>query len=221
MANVGDRIHVGSCFAEIFRLWEKPADRALYVGLSGGMGAGKSSVASVWKSLGAHVFSADDLAREVVAVGTPGLAEVVAYFGPEVLGRDGNLNRAALGAAVFGSPEHRIALERITHPRIAQRAQELRNQAEPRDIVVYDVPLLVEADLADQFDCVAMVDAPTEVRIARLKDRGVPADVALARIAAQVQAPQRQLVANIWMENLGTSSEMSEVASRVFEAWLS
>lgn len=170
--------------------------------------------------MGAHVIAADELARDVVAPGTAGLAEIVDAFGPAVVDANGFLDRQELGRLAFASQDSRTVLERITHPRIAALAAEARNQAGREDVVVYDVPLLTENGMEDDFDCVVMVDAPTDLRVARLGGRGVPDHVARARIGTQATTEQRLRVSNIWVENTGTPSDMSEVASRVFSGWL-
>ena len=215
-----DTFQVGGANARLLRAWSRPTGRALYVGLSGGIGSGKSTVATVWESLGAVVFSADEIAREVVEPGTFGLAEIVERFGTGVLNVDGSLDRAALGAVVFSSREAREDLERITHPRIAQRVHERRSQVSPSSIVVYDVPLLVESNMVDEFDCVVMVHARLAERISRLEQRGLDRTGAVSRIDAQVGDEERLEVANISIANHGSHSEMSELASRVFDTWL-
>lgn len=153
--------------------------------------------------LGAVVVDADALAREVLQVGTPGLAEVVQEFGPEVLAADGSLDRAALARIVFADPERRQRLEAITHPRIAARTAELIRQAPADAVVVHDVPLLVEKGMADRYDLVVIVGASQATRLRRLADRGMSADDARARIAAQATDDQRREVADVWIENDG------------------
>ncbi len=220
MVQVGDRISSGMCVAEVLRKWTTPAGRPLYVGLSGGMGAGKSTFASVWANLGAQVIVADDLAREVVAPGSAGLAEIVEAFGPTVVDDNGHLNRPELGRLAFSSAEKKELLESITHPRIAALALIYRDEAGAEDIVVYDVPLLVENQMEHDFDCVVMLDAPVDLRVHRLSGRGVSEQVARARIETQATTEQRLPVSNIWVENVGSASDMSDVASRVFGRWL-
>ena len=122
------------------------------IGLTGGVGAGKSSVASVLRELGATVIDADVLAREVVAPGTAGLAAVVDHFGPEFLNANGELDRVRLGAVVFADEAERRALEAIIHPLVRSRADELEARAETGTLVIHEIPLLVETDQADEFD---------------------------------------------------------------------
>lgn len=216
----GDTLGVGGAHATILRPWVRPTKRAFYIGLSGGIGSGKSTVARVWEHAGALVLSADAIAREIVEPGTPGLSEIAQRFGAGVLNVDGSLDRAALGAVVFSSRDAREALESITHPRIAQRVQERRRQVSPSSIVVYDVPLLVESNMVNEFDCVVMVQAHLADRITRLEQRGLDRTSAASRIDAQAGDEERLEVANISIANHGSHSEMSELASRVFDRWL-
>ncbi len=181
----------------------------LRIGLTGGIGAGKSTVARELERLGAVVIDADALAREVVAAGTPGLRAVAAEFGDGVLTPDGALDRAALGRVVFADPEARARLEAITHPLIA--AETARRLARlPHDaVVVHDVPLIVEKRLAGEYDLVVVVGAEEEVRLARLvRDRGMPREDALARIRAQATDEERRAVADVWLDNSGTPEEL-------------
>lgn len=184
----------------------------LSVGLTGGIGSGKSSVARRLAALGAVVIDADVLAREVVAPGTPGLAQVVARFGREVLDRDGALDRATLAEQVFGDPQALRDLEAIVHPAVRSRAAGLSavaQAADPDVVVVQDVPLLVENDLAGQFDVVVVVAASEATRLARLvRDRGMTADQAQARIAAQANDAARRAVADVWLDNGGSQQEL-------------
>ena len=138
------------------------------VGLTGGVAAGKSTVSALLAELGAVVVDADLLAREVVAPGTEGLAEVVAAFGPDVLTDEGALDRAALGAVVFADPARRRTLEGIIHPRVRARAAALEAQAPDGAIVVHDIPLLAETGQAASFDAVIVVDVPEETQVERM-----------------------------------------------------
>jgi dephospho-CoA kinase len=187
------------------------------VGLTGGIGAGKSEVARRLAELGAHVVDADQLAREVVAPGTDGLAEVVTAFGPEVLGPDGALDRPALGRRVFGDDEARHRLESIIHPRVRARTAELIAAQPPDSVVVNDVPLLVEAGLAAGYDLVVVVLAEESTRVRRLMDvRGMSEDEARSRIAAQATDEQRRAVADVVLHNDGS---LEELRSAVDELW--
>ncbi len=186
------------------------------VGLTGGIGAGKSEVARLLASYGAVVVDADAIAREVVEPGTPGLAAVVAEFGAGVLGPDGSLDRAALGRIVFADDERRRALEAIVHPLVAARSAELVAAAPGDAIVVYDVPLLVENGLQDAYP-VVVVDAPDEVRLDRLERRGLPRDEARARMAAQATREQRLAVATYVIDNSG---DRDALAAQVRALWI-
>ncbi len=218
----GPKLRVGRSSATLVRAWQRRLPQSLYVGLSGGIGAGKTEVAGAWEACGAAVFSADQLAREVVEPGSPALAEIRARFGTCVLNEDGTLDRAALARRVFADPAELAALERITHPRIADLAARRRTEAIAArvPVVVYDVPLLVEQGMAGKFDCIVMVDAPEVERLRRLEERGMePAD-ARRRLASQSGVEDRRSIANIWIENLGGRSELSELASTVCRDWL-
>jgi len=189
----------------------------LRVGLTGGIGAGKSAVAARLAARGAAVVDADAVAREVVAPGTAGLAEVAAAFGPVVLAADGSLDRPALGRIVFADPAARRRLEAITHPRIGARTAELAAAAEAAGtaVLVHDVPLLVESGLQGTYDVVLVVEAPLDVRLARLAGRGLPAAEARARIASQADS-QRRAVATYVVNNAGS---LAELDARVEGLW--
>jgi dephospho-CoA kinase len=187
------------------------------VGLTGGIGAGKSEVARRLTELGAQVIDADRLAREVVAPGTDGLAEVVSVFGAEVLGPDGALDRPALGRRVFGDDAVRHRLESIIHPRVRARTAELVAAAPPGSVVVNDVPLLVETGLAAGFDVVVVVQADEAGRVRRLMDiRGMSETEARARIAAQATDEQRAAVADVVLRNDGS---LEELRAAVDDLW--
>lgn len=181
----------------------------LYLGLSGGIGSGKSTVSARLAGLGAVVLDADALAREVVETGSEGLAEVAARFGDEVLLSDGSLNRPVLGAIVFADAQARRDLEAITHPRIGELTMQ-RHAAAPHDaIVVHDMPLLVEGGLAPNYHLTLIVDATQETRIDRVvRDRGMTQDAARARISAQAADEQRYAVADVLLDNNGTREEL-------------
>ncbi|MGD9957255.1 MAG: dephospho-CoA kinase [Candidatus Nanopelagicales bacterium] len=183
------------------------------IGLTGGIGAGKSAVSTRFAAHGAVVVDADTIAREVVEPGTPGLAAIAAEFGTGVLAADGSLDRAALAAIVFADPERRAALEAIVHPLVAQRSGQLIAAAPPQAVVVYDVPLLVELvargqRTTDEYDHVVVVEAPEDVRIERLVARGLPEWDAEARIASQATDEERRAVADHVIVNDGTLEEL-------------
>ncbi|MEU6646009.1 dephospho-CoA kinase [Saccharomonospora sp. NPDC046836] len=177
----------------------------LRVGLTGGIGAGKSTVATRLAEHGAVLIDADRIAREVVEPGTPGLAELVAEFGDDVLTPDGALDRAAVAARVFADEQSRLRLNAILHPLIGARTAELVAQAPPDAVVVHDIPLLVEGGHAAGYHLVIVVDAEEAVRISRLVDaRGMSEEDARARIAAQADRRQRRAVADVWLDNSGS-----------------
>jgi dephospho-CoA kinase len=179
------------------------------IGLTGGIGSGKSTVAGRFAELGALVIDADAVAREVVEPGTDGLAAVVAEFGEQVLDGSGRLDRAALARVVFGDEAARGRLNAILHPRIRARAAELIAAAPPGTVVVQDVPLLVETGQADRYDLVVVVEAPEQLRVRRLaRDRGMPAEQARARMAAQATDEQRRAVADVVLVNDGTTDDL-------------
>ncbi|MFE9241954.1 dephospho-CoA kinase [Nocardiopsis sp. NPDC006938] len=191
----------------------------LKVGLTGGIGSGKSAVSAALASYGAVVVDADAIAREVVAPGTPGLAEVVAEFGEGVLAADGSLDRPALGAIVFADKARLAGLNAIVHPRVAERSAELMARAEAAGarVLVYDVPLLVENGLEPLYDVVVVVDTPDEVRVERVsRDRGMPPEQVRARIASQADRRTRLASADLVVDNSGTREEL---ADRVAELW--
>ncbi|MGX7827825.1 dephospho-CoA kinase [Actinokineospora sp. 24-640] len=175
----------------------------LRIGLTGGIGSGKSTVAARLAEHGALVIDADALAREVVEPGTDGLAAIAAEFGPGVLTSDGALDRPALAATVFTDEAARKRLNAIVHPRVAARTGELIAVAPADAVVVHDVPLLVENGMAPHYHLVLIVDAPVETRVARLIERGLPEADARARIAAQADEAARRAVADVWLDNSG------------------
>ncbi len=187
------------------------------VGLTGGVASGKSTVSAILRELGAVVIDADALAREVVGPGTPGLDAVVAAFGPEVLGPDGALDRARLGAIVFADADRRAALEAIVHPLVRARGSAIEAAAPPGAVVVHDIPLLVETGQANSFDAVLVVDVPVDVQIARaVRDRGWSDDEARSRIAAQAPREDRLAVATYVIDNAGTTEDLRQRVAEVF-----
>lgn len=187
----------------------------LRVGLTGGIGSGKSAVAARLVARGAVLIDSDVLAREVVAKGTDGLAEVVAAFG-DVLTADGELDRPAVGRIVFGDEAARRELEAIVHPRVRARAAEIEAAVPPDAIVVHDIPLLVETGQADRFDVLVVVDVPVEVQVERLASRGMAEDEARRRIASQATREQRLAVADVVIDNSGT---LADLDVRIDELW--
>lgn len=178
--------------------------RPVKVGLTGGIAAGKSEVSRRLAAHGAVILDADALAREVVAPGTPGLTQVVALFGPSVLGPDGALDRPRLGEIVFADAGLRAKLNAIVHPLVSERMLALEQAAPPGSVVVHDVPLLTENGLASLYDLVVVVDVPAGVQLDRLtRLRGMPADQARARLAAQAGRADRLAIADIVVDNSG------------------
>ena len=188
------------------------------VGLTGGIGAGKSTVSRMLADRGAVVIDGDQIARDLVAPGEPALDAIVDRFGPDVLLPDGQLDRAGLAAIVFPDPQALAALDAIMHPRIAQRAADMIEAAERAgtSIVVYDMPLLVENGSADDFDLVVVVHAPIEVRLARLAVRGVPVADARERMSRQASDAERAEVASILIDNGGDEEQL---IAQVDRAW--
>jgi dephospho-CoA kinase len=189
----------------------------LRVGLTGGIGTGKSEVSRRLAGYGAVVIDADAIAREVVEPGTEGLAEVVEAFGPGVLGPDGRLDRPKLGERVFADPERRDRLNAIVHPLVGARMAELDREAGSASIVVHDVPLIAEGGRAGAYDLVVVVDAPPRIQVERLvRNRGMTRDQAKARMAAQASREQRLAIADIVIDN---SSSLAELDRQVGELW--
>ena len=187
------------------------------VGLTGGVASGKSTVASMLAELGAVIIDADVLAREVVAKGTPGLDSVVAEFGEELLGPDGELDRPAMGSLVFNDEAARKRLEAIVHPLVFERIVELEEQAPPDAVVVHDIPLLAESGRAETFDAVIVVDAHAELQVERMKtDRGWTSADAQSRIAAQSRREDRLSIATHVIENTGTREDLRRRVAEVF-----
>jgi dephospho-CoA kinase len=189
----------------------------LKVGLTGGIGAGKSEVSRRLASYGALVIDADQIAREVVEPGTPGLAQVVGLFGTGVLAPDGTLDRQRLGEIVFGDDELRAKLNSLIHPLVGARLRELEQGADADAILVEDVPLIAENDLADFYDLVVVVDVPPRLQEERLvRDRGMTPDQVAVRMAAQASREQRLAIAGIVVDNSGSLAELDR---EVGELW--
>ena len=186
----------------------------LRIGLTGGIGSGKSTVSALLAARGAVIIDADRIAREVVEPGTPGLARIVEAFGDGVLAVDGSLDRAALAAVVFADPDARRRLDGIVHPLVRARATELAAAAPPDSVVVNDVPLLVETGQASSYDLVLVVEADPATRVSRLVQRGLTAEDARARIAAQASDGQRRAVADVVLDNGGTPEQLAAQVDR-------
>jgi dephospho-CoA kinase len=186
----------------------------LRIGLTGGIGSGKSTVAGLLAARGALIVDADRIAREVVEPGTPGLAQVVDAFGDGVLAPDGSLARPALAAIVFSDPEARARLDGIVHPLVRARTAELVAAAPEGSVVVNDVPLLVETGQAGSYDLVLVVEADPGTRVARLVRRGLTEDDARARIAAQASDEQRRAAADVVLDNSGAPEQLAEQVDR-------
>ena len=196
---------------------EARTGRTLRVGLTGGIASGKSTVSAIFRELGAVVIDADELARDVVAKGTPGLAAVVAEFGTGLLTEDGDLDRAAMGALVFNDEAARRRLEAIVHPLVFERIVDLESHAPEGSVIVHDIPLLAESGRGDTFDAVVVVDVPPEVQVARMvRDRGWTEEDALARIAAQAEPEDRRAIATYLVENTGSRDDLRREIERVY-----
>jgi dephospho-CoA kinase len=191
----------------------------LLVALTGGVGAGKSTVADLLAAHGAVILDADDLARRAVEPGTPGLAKLVDEFGPEILDASGALNRTEMARRAFNDPDVRRRLEAVVHPEVARMfAEEVEARRASDDVVVYSVPLLVERRLADAFDVVVTVSAPLELRIARLAGSGrMTEDDARARAAAQVSDAEREAVAERIISNAGDLDDLAAETDRLWK----
>jgi dephospho-CoA kinase len=187
------------------------------VGLTGGIASGKSTVSEIFAELGAVIIDGDKLAREVVERGTPGLAQVVEAFGPEILTPEGELDRPRLGQIVFTDDARRKVLEGIVHPLVFERYAALEASAPTDGVVIHDIPLLAETGRADTFDAVVVVETPVEVQVERmLRDRGWTREDAESRIAAQATAEQRRAIATYLIVNDGS---LGDLRARVEEIW--
>ncbi len=189
----------------------------LRIGLTGGIGAGKSTVSATFSECGGIVVDGDIIAREVVEPGTTGLTKLVESFGPQILRADGALDRPALAAIAFSDENKRQTLNGIVHPLVAHRRSELIAAAAEDAVIVEDIPLLVESQMAPMFPLVVIVDADPEVRVRRLIDhRGFSEADARARIAAQATEEQRRRVADVWLDNSGTAGHLVEQARELW-----
>lgn len=187
------------------------------MGLTGGIGAGKSEVSRLLVEHGAVLIDADRIAREVVAPGTPGLAAVVDAFGEDVLAPDGSLDRPKLGSIVFADPQKLSVLNSIVHPLVGTRSRALEDAAPKDAVVVHDVPLLAENGLAALYDLVIVVDARPETQLDRLvRLRGMTEEDARARMAAQAPRDKRLVIADLVIDN---DVPLEELERRVRDVW--
>jgi dephospho-CoA kinase len=190
----------------------------LLVALTGGVGAGKSTVADLLAEHGAVILDADDFARRAVEPGTPGLAKLVEEFGADILDASGGLDRAGMARRAFADPDVRRRLESVVHPEVARLfAEEVEARRSSDDVVVYSVPLLVERRLADAFDVVVTVSAPLDERIARLVASGrMTEGDARARAASQVSDAEREAVADRVVSNAG---DLDDLRAETLRLW--
>lgn len=213
-------IDVGQARATLVRPFHRPEGRALTIGLTGGIGSGKTTAAKALKNMGATIADSDAIAREIVAPDSEGLRLIVERFGTDILTDEGTLDRGALAQGVFTNTGARADLEAITHPLIAHRAAQILAHAPIGGLGVNDVPLLVETGMAPMFDLVIVVETPLDQRLCRLEDRGMSKADAKARIAAQARDEQRRKVATILVENTGTADDLTEVMRQIDRQWL-
>ena len=191
------------------------------IALTGGIGAGKSAVARLLAKLGAVVVSADELARTVIEPGTPGFAAVADAFGAEIVGPDGSINRAKLADVVFHDDDARRRLEQIVHPLVEEEARR-RFAGAPKDsVLIYELPLLAETGRGNEFAAVVVVDAPDDVRLARLRARGMSTDEARSRMSAQAPRSARLEIADFVIDNSGSTDELARRTTQLWPALLS
>jgi dephospho-CoA kinase len=189
----------------------------LLVGLTGGIGSGKSTVSAMLAERGAEIIDADRIAREVVLPGTPAWCKIRDHFGPEVLLADGHIDRAALAGKVFADPAKLALLNQITHPEIFARIADRLEELHGRDVVVVlDAALLLETGLAQRVDMVLVTHSPKELRVERLAARGFGSEQAKARMASQLSEDERIARADLVIENLGSLEDLVE---QVDDAW--
>jgi len=189
----------------------------LRVGLTGGIGSGKSEASRRFVACGAVLIDADQAAHDVVAVGTPGLARVVEEFGPDVLKPDGSLDRERVASIVFADPDALQRLNAIVHPLVGERLAALAAAAAEDAVLLYDVPLIAENKMAKGFDVVVVVDVPPDVQLDRLvRFRGMPEADARARMAHQATREERLAIADIVIDNSGSLEDLDR---QVGEAW--
>ena len=187
------------------------------IALTGGIGCGKSLAAQYFAELGALVIDADQLARAAIERGSDGFDEVVALFGDSIL-KDGNIDRRALGELIFKDPKARAALEGIIHPFVRRQFEEAVASLKGDDVLVYEIPLLFESKSHDRFDLVITVESELEIRIARLRDRGMHISEIEGRIAAQATREQRIEIADFLIENDGSEDELLRQVENIWDS---
>jgi len=193
--------------------------RDVLIGLTGGIGSGKSAVANLFAERGARIVDADKVAREVVAGGSAGLRAVVDEFGAEVLGDDGELDRTRLAHIVFADPQARERLNAIVHPLVADRIEAMLAEQSSVEVVVYDVPLLVEGSVQNRhdFDLILVVEAPEDLRVQRLqRDRNMTEEQVRARMASQATDDQRRAIADVVIVNDGNRTVLRTAVDKVW-----
>jgi dephospho-CoA kinase len=194
------------------------SQRTIRVALTGGIGSGKSEVAQMLARRGAIIVDADQVARQIVEPGEPALAEIAEEFGDGVIQQDGTLDRPALAELAFTDPARLARLNEITHPRIAERTQQLFDAAPSGSVLVYDMPLLIENGLTAGWDLVVVVDAPDEVRVQRLTEyRGLPEDDVRARMASQASREDRNSAADVVLDNSGDRAALKVQVEALWE----
>ena len=186
------------------------------IALTGGIGSGKSLVADYFLSMGAKVIDADQLARQAIERGSEGFDEVVAKFGDAIL-KDGDIDRKALGEIVFSDETKRRELEAIIHPKVQGALAEARKRLGADEILIYEIPLLVETNAASKFDLVITVEAPIDVRIERLKSRGLLHSEIEKRISSQATPEMRKSVSNIVIDNDGSQEDLLRKVEAIWE----
>lgn len=195
----------------------------MLIGLTGGIGAGKSTVAKLFEERGVPIVDADAIARDVVKPGQPALVELVEYFGDGIVGAGGELNRGKLAEVAFADAESHEALNAIMHPAIsAETAKRIDALRGDHSVIVHDVPLLVEAGLAGNYDLTVLVDTPAEVRLQRLTElRGMDSEDAKKRIVAQATDEQRRAVCDVALDNSGDIEHLRAQFEQMWERFIS
>ncbi len=189
----------------------------MYLGLSGGIGSGKSTVSKILSDLGAVVIDADVIAKEVLLPGTSGFDSAVSTFGSTILDNEGTIDRKRLAKLVFENPKKLSKLEAIVHPAVVSRVAEIRSSLSESAVVVYDTPLMFEKQLQGQFDKVLMVVSDKELRQARLLERGLELGDIEARMTNQATDEQRISIADFVIENNGTHEQLQQHVAKVWQ----